>query len=420
MADRELSEIDQEYVDSLPEIERHGARQRLADRRRKVRETMAGRTHRNPNPYTWSVGYNNCTGRTSPGRRFEFTGSSLNRNKQLSLYAKDLYTITADLITVAAKVAAKFFEAGRLPDVFRRCLSRQDRQSQEELRLWLSGKMGRDDVSAFIGVSRVLSPRSRGKIKDKATAFFRSCPGSRTFVTLTFIAAIDDADAVGVLNKFLTVVRRRMKGVQYLWVAERQENGNIHFHMIINKRLPVKEYNALWVVQQYNAGLVGKNKYGEVISREDVDRRVLAGTMGGVLNPFDVKKVRSISGLSSYLTKYITKQKEGQPFACAPWHCSRNVSRLFTRATVGPSAFAYLASFENARVDKKTGECWEPQVIKGAYWVMVYVNNKTAPLRYLKRMEKINHWILQGISPTALPEVDDDLYSKYFINQNLN
>jgi hypothetical protein len=403
-------------IKDLPYQQRHQVHAAQQERRRKVREQMAKRTHRNPAPYTWSMGYNTCTGRSSPGRRFEFTGSSLNRSKQLSIYEKDIYTLTIDLLAVAAKIAAKLFDKG-VPSAFRNCLIRQDIASQEEYRVWLRLKKGGDDESAFPCISRILSPRSRGKIKDKATAFFRSSPGSRTFVTLTFIAAVADADAVGILNKFLTVVRKRFKNVQYLWVAERQGNGNIHFHMIINKRLPVKEYNGLWVLQQYNAGLVGKNKYGEVITKQEVERRQIAGTVGKIFNPFDVKKVRGIAGLSAYLTKYITKQSE-QPFACAPWHCSRSVSRLFTRATVAPSAFAYMASFENAKVDKLTGECFAPLVIKGAYWVMVYVNNKKAPLHYLKRMEQINKWIIQGVVPDRIPEIDDDIYSKYFINKN--
>jgi hypothetical protein len=388
-------------------------------------------------PYTWSIGYNNCVGRCSTGNRYgKFSGSSMNRWKQLKIqdYEKDLVTLDADLVAMGAKVAAKMRAkygedlrpptlrpgekedrtAPTLRNLVHNAIMFQDQQSIEEYREWISRALGRDVQPISFGI-HMLSPRSRGKIKDKATAFYRASPGSRTFVTLTFIAAVDDRAGIAVLNKFLTVIKQRMTNVQYLWVAERQENGNIHFHMIINKRLPVKQFNALWVLQQYNAGLTGKTKYGESISRREIEDRYENGTVGKVLNPFDVKKIRSIGGLSGYLTKYITKQEKNKPFGCSVWHCSRTVSRLFTRATVQPSAFAYLQTFNNYRVDKRTGECFPAEVVKGAYFVMVYVNNKAAPLRYLREMEQVNKWILEGHTLDRLPELDDDDYRKRYL-----
>jgi hypothetical protein len=365
--------------------------------------------------YTWTMGYNQCVGRYSQGIKYsKFSGSSLNRSPQLKLYEgeKDVPRDPDDSFRMAIEAAEKCRRRRiSVPEEISNYLIRRDPESEGVFRLWLSTAQDRTEPGIFLPV-HMLSARSRGKIKDKATAFFRACPGNRVFCTLTFVAAVDDRSGVSILNKFLTSARKSFPKLQYFWVAERQDNGNIHFHIILNKRLPVRKWNALWVLAQYNAGLIGRDKYGQVITKVEILKRFKEDTIHKVLNPLDIKKVKSISALSGYLTKYITKQKK-VPFACLPWHCSRRVSRMFTRATVGPSAFAYMRTFNNYRVDKSTGECFPPRMSPPApFYVVVYAANKSAPLRYLKEMEQVNKWILGGHEIDRLPWLDDDMYRK--------
>lgn len=366
--------------------------------------------------YTWSMGYNHCVGRYSGDMKYSrFGGSSLNRSPQLKLYEgeKDIPADPTNYFRMAIKAAAAYSRRGlAVPKEISNYLITRNQESEREFRLWFSESQGPPDNSFSLPI-HVLSARSRGKIKDKATAFFRASTGNRVFCTLTFVATVDDRTGVSILNKFLTSARKSFPKLQYFWVAERQDNGNIHFHIILNKRLPVRRWNALWVLAQYNSGLVGCDKFGDRVSREEILMRFENDTIHKVFNPLDIKKVKSISGLSGYLTKYITKQKK-TPFCCLPWHCSRRVSRMFTRATVGPSAFAYMKSFNNYRVDKQTGECFEPVMGKPhPYYVVVYAANKSAPLRYLKEMEQINKWILDGHELDRLCLIDDDIYRKY-------
>ncbi len=260
------------------------------------------------------------------------------------------------------------------------------------------------------------STRSRGKVKDKATAFYRSVPGERIFLTLTFIQHVEDREGCKILNKFLTVVRRECPGFQYLRVAEHQPENpkhTIHFHILMNRRLPVRRYNALWVLQQYNAGLRGQDKHGNPISYEEIVERYAKGSIQKVLNPLDVRKAYGINALSNYLVKYITKQQQKDPFGCLNWHCSRRVSKLFTREVVAPSTFAYLQRFEtNCRIDKSTGEGFAPEVLTKRFFTMIYIHNKAAPLARLRQMETVNRWIIQGFDTDSVPRMDDDLYRK--------
>lgn len=384
------------------------------------RELLARRVSRPERGYVWTMGYNNVVGRYSGGADYSlFSGSSLNRKRKKLSFDEILRATTKHLLAVADALATKMrrFTGWNVSRPLIDLVLRQDADSEAEFSSWVSLSIRLPFPLDY--ELHVFSDRSRGKVKDKATAFFRACPGSRVFCTLTFIAKVSDAMGVELLNKFLTYVRKGHKGFQFLWVAERQyENtdypGNIHFHLIMNKRLPVAQFNAVWVLQQYNAGLQGKNKYGEVISRSEIDRRYEDGTMQKILNPFDVKKIKSIGGLSSYLTKYITKQQKNAPFGCAVWHCSRGVSRLFTKAVVRPSAFRYALSLNNCRVDKKTGEVFEARPIKQPFFMMVYINNKAMPLPFLKEMEKINAWVIGGMKPDGIRQCNDELYSKYF------
>lgn len=391
------------------------------------RELLARRTQKEQKGYVWTMGYNNCVGRYSQEAEYSlFSGSSLNRslNHENDTDTEKLRRVTTELINCCRRVAKKMrtIPGWAVSPQLLAVITNADRASAAEYRSWISGLLNRDNDEYLSYGVHLFSSRSRGKVKDKATAFFRSCPGSRVFVTLTFIAAISDGDAVGVLNKFLTYIRKKHAGFQFLWVAERQTNnvdnpGNIHFHCIMNKRLPVAQYNALWVLQQYNSGLVGKNKYGEAISRAEIDRRYQDGSMQKVLNPFDVKRVKSIGGLSQYLTKYITKQ-EKTPFGCSVWHCSRGVSKLFVKAVVKLSAVRSCMTISNCRVDKKTGEVFMPEMIRDTFFMLVYINNKSHPLSFLKEMETINKWIIAGMEPDRLRKCNDDLYRKYFICQN--
>lgn len=349
---------------------------------RQARQQLKKKTAPHTKPYVYRLGYNHCIGQYCSQENYpNLSGSSLNR-------------------------------------------SLNDKKKKAKLFIQLPDKESNQDPHVF-------SKRSRGKVKDKATAFFRSINArDRFFVTLTFIHHVSDQDGVSILNKFLTVLRKEKPGLLYLWVAEHQEENpakTIHFHIIINRRLSIRRFNALWILQQYNAGLRHKDSEGnelsmsEIIRRYDYDmtakfKKKDPDSLQAILNPFHIDKCKTISGLSFYLTKYITKQQANDEFGCLNWHCSRKVSKLFTREIVGPSTFAYMCSFANMVVDFNTGEVIsEPKPFKKQWFSMVYVNNKASPLSRLKQLEQVNKWIIDDFEPDKLSQLDDLLYKKIFL-----
>lgn len=252
----------------------------------------------------------------------------------------------------------------------------------------------------------VLSYHSANKVREKLTAFFDAVGGHKTLVTLTFISAVTDETAMMCLNKFLTVLRKDYnKRIEYLWVAERQENGNIHFHMFCNRRLHLFRYLKLWVTQQYNAG-IKHEKY----TRSDVDGWTNIKD-AGLHASFDVKKVKTIDGIAWYLTKYVVKERiskdekqklvqsgeiKKRGYTCRPWHCTRNVSRLFTRAAITRDCWNDYDSSRNRSIDKETGEVFERVKIKNDYATVIYIRNKQQFKKNLAKMREYNKFIIGG------------------------
>jgi hypothetical protein len=259
---------------------------------------------------------------------------------------------------------------------------------------------------------RVFSTRSKANVKAKSTALYRASK-EKTFLTLTFIRSVSDQDAVKVFNKFRTVLKKEFPDLEYIWVIERQENGRPHFHAILNKFLPFQRWQALWVLQQYNAGLEHpdipydemKKRYDFTLAHPEIwikDDAGFSETIQAVLNPLTIKKVHGINSLAKYLTKYITKGDNGGSWDCQVWHCSRKVSQMFTRAESCEANERAAVSFDNARIDYRTGEItgmpkvWKDPHSKQCHFTIVTYNRPEYFLRFLKAMERVNRWILEG------------------------
>lgn len=244
-----------------------------------------------------------------------------------------------------------------------------------------------------------MSLRTKSKIKDKMYSLYRARMRNYTFCTLTFINKVDDKTSQVVLNKFFTQLRKKYPKFHYIWIAERQDgkrNGyehctnNVHFHIFFDRFFPIEKLNKYWVLMQYNSGI----EY-PTISKETILKHYENGTLQKLLNPVDVKKVNGLSGLTSYLTKYVTKNET--KFNCRVWHCSRGISRLFTSCAVNRSVFSRAGCTSlNRVIDKDTGEVFERKSFITDHAVVYTIVNKRYFLNYMKQMEFINSKILDG------------------------
>lgn len=171
----------------------------------------------------------------------------------------------------------------------------------------------------------------KSKIRNKILNFFSLNASKKfcAFYTITFPVNIDDNLAYQLLNTWLTRCRKSENLKSYLWVAERQKNGTLHFHLITNNYMRIRIVNAFmreslhtqfdkgnlqcsqYIINQYNGVDVDNLYYPK--KRKDNKKR-LSGN-------------EAKDKLSFYLTKYVTKNDTLSQRL--PWHCSRDISALF-------------------------------------------------------------------------------------------
>lgn len=184
---------------------------------------------------------------------------------------------------------------------------------------------------------------------------FRIC-----FVTLTLPAPQRHTDQViksRCLNPLLIELRKHHGMRNYVWRAEKQANGNIHFHLLtdtfieadILRRRWNRIVNTLGYVDDYTHAMQSRvhnfsdyyNLYIAQGSYAQLMRRYNRGTATAWSDPntTDIHSVRKIKNLIAYLLKYMSKNIEN-PDALTPeqrarllvsgqlWNLSETLSRM--------------------------------------------------------------------------------------------
>lgn len=135
------------------------------------------------------------------------------------------------------------------------------------------------------------------------------------FITLTLSAPqihCDNHIKSQLLNQFLTEARDKWKLKNYVWRAETQKNGNIHFHIISDVFIPYKELRDTWNRIQNKLGYIDRFKEKNGHSSP---------------NSTDVHSVLKLRNLAAYLTKYCTKEQTR--FICGKtWAVSNSLSNV--------------------------------------------------------------------------------------------
>ena len=132
-----------------------------------------------------------------------------------------------------------------------------------------------------------------------------------TFITLTLCSEQVHSDQEVkrlMLNRFLIELQRYHGVKKYLWVAEKQKNGNIHFHICIDQPIWWTKIRDRWNAIQASFGYVDsfENKYKH---RNP--------------NSTDIHALDNVDDPEAYLVKYLCKEDYPHLVTGRLWSCSR-------------------------------------------------------------------------------------------------
>jgi len=169
------------------------------------------------------------------------------------------------------------------------------------------------------------------------------------FITLTLPSHQIHSDQEikdSLLNQFLIELRYRFKVKNYLWRAEKQKNGNIHFHILVDRFIPWSELRDKWnricnklhyvdryrdEMKQFHTG--GFQVRADLLKTWDYKKQVKAYQAGKANdwnnpNSTDIHSLRKISHVQAYILKYCTKDEKNGLVAGRMWGCNENLSTI--------------------------------------------------------------------------------------------
>lgn len=137
-----------------------------------------------------------------------------------------------------------------------------------------------------------------------------------TFLTLTLPSKQFHHD--NVLNKCLIRLLENLKKTyqlqNYIWKAEAQKNGNIHYHILLDKWIQWQHVQRLWNKQLDKFGYVQNFK----ASHGDKEP-----------NTIKIHSLKKVKNTVGYILKYMTKQEKGKrPVIGRMWGSSRNLKKV--------------------------------------------------------------------------------------------
>ncbi len=164
---------------------------------------------------------------------------------------------------------------------------------------------------------------NKKKVREKCSAFFglRQSKKFLAFYSISFSQNFPDEFAYKCFNTVKTRLREECGLKSYLWVAERQKNGTIHFHMLTNTFMYVRKVN-YFMARAINTQIRSEKNKGKINVNFDIKK----------YNGVDVRHVNNNrKALNCYLTKYVSKNTIS--FFKLPYHSSHDISELFTAET---------------------------------------------------------------------------------------
>jgi hypothetical protein len=207
--------------------------------------------------------------------------------------------------------------------------------AQAYKRIDFLSRKSRDRIATYVDL--LVDTSTWKKVYDAASGkYFKF---KVNFITLTLQSPQIHTDKeihTKVFKEFIRAMKRREPGFIYMYKAETQDNGNLHYHLTTNVFMHWRELRNMW---NYYC-----NKLGYV------DRSVSSDP-----NSTDIHSVKKLENIAAYISKYMTK-KDIYSRVLDRYH-RRYGKRL--KASTGPVCEIPKNYFKNIkrRVDIKLWDC---------------------------------------------------------------
>ena len=137
-----------------------------------------------------------------------------------------------------------------------------------------------------------------------------------TFATLTLPAKQNHTDkeiARKIFTPFIDKIKYHFRIEAYFYRAERQQNGNIHYHVLFDRYVKFEDLKNLW--NQTTEKLNYITEFEKIHHHRSP-------------NSVDIRTIPNLAHIQKYITKYVVKNESIEKIEGRVWFCSHNISNL--------------------------------------------------------------------------------------------
>jgi hypothetical protein len=232
------------------------------------------------------------------------------------------------------------------------------------------------------------------------------------FITLTLPSKqihTDNEIKSKCLNQFMIELAKYHNVTQYVWRAEYQKNGNIHFHILVNRFIKWsyvmnrwnRIINKLGYVDRYRNNMIDWHKEGfkvrkDLIEKWPVEKQKKAyeeGKKHDWWNPnsIDVHGLQNITNIKNYLTKYLTKsEQEKKKSEEETQEIKKEIGRIWSSSTVFSNITGAVTEVDSHIEEhlKNLEEHFKTRIFRSDYFTIIDIDIQT--LENCKCTELIN------------------------------
>lgn len=214
------------------------------------------------------------------------------------------------------------------------------------------------------------------------------------FITLTLPSKQVHSDKEIIkecFNPFLRAWRRRRKGLLYIWKAEVQDNGNIHFHITSNAFYHYRKLRRDWNSYINRLGYVDRSNLEDPNST-DVHSVKNIKNLGAYLSSYYLKKDNYSRVLKRYFKRYYKSHRYSNSDRCIiPTNYFNHIKRALNCQLWNCSLILKKCKLNVDYYDKQYHQEFEQLFVQSTKWELGYSEHATTLYNWLDYFDRFRN-----------------------------